>query len=313
MLLMMNMSLGKVFTNMPLVSVVMSCYNHERFVSEAIESVLEQTFADFEFIIIDNGSKDSSPKIIKDYSRKDDRIKASFHAENMGIPKTYNELMDNATGKFIARIDSDDVWVKDKLEKQLEVMEQDDNLVVWTEAEIIDAESLFTGQRFTQLYESAEKNGQIFDELLSGNYVFCSSMMYKRENLDGVRYDENINYINDHKFNLDLAYRYEYYFIPEVLSKYRLHGENTIFSDRAGWNRDCMVLGKSLVQDYGDRFNSNENRKSLVQLVFGTPVYKMFEEDPWNKSNLIYLVVLPFYAVNLLIRNYVQQMGKTNK
>ena len=126
---------------MPLVSVLMACYNHERFVSEAIESVLGQTFEDYELIIMDNGSEDGSLQIIKNYNKKDDRIKTIFNAENIGTPKSQNELIESAKGKFICRIDSDDVWVENKLEKQLEVIKQDENLVVWTEAEIIDVKA----------------------------------------------------------------------------------------------------------------------------------------------------------------------------
>jgi glycosyltransferase involved in cell wall biosynthesis len=289
---------------MPLVSVLMSSYNNEKFVSEAIESVLGQTFEDFELIIIENGSKDGSPQIIKDYSKKDDRIRIIFHAENIGIAKSQNELIENAKGKFICRIDSDDVWVKDKLEKQLEIMKQDENLVIWTEAELIDAESHSRGKTFTQMYKSLKKSGFIFDELLVGNYIFCSSMMFKRENLEGIRYKENIKFANDHQFNLDLAYKYKYYFIPEPLTKYRIHGSNTIFSDWGELCKDSMRLGKYITHEYGDELSSNENKKRLFHLVFTTPVYSAFKQDPWNKLNLIYGIILPFYAITLLIKNY---------
>ena len=172
---------------MPLVTVLMPSYNHERFVSQAIESVLEQTFEDFELIIIDDGSTDKSPQIIKNYLKKDDRIKAIFHPKNMGIPKTFNKLIDNAKGKFISYISSDDLWVKNKLKKQLEILKQDENLIIWTEGEIIDAENHPTGETFTQLYQSLEKNGNIFEELLSGNFILGSSMIFKKENLNGIR------------------------------------------------------------------------------------------------------------------------------
>ena len=298
---------------MPLVSVLMSCYNHDRFVSEAIKSVLEQTFQDYELIIIDDGSKDESPQIIKNYSKKDDRIKAIFHAENMGIPKTLNELIENAKGKFICCIDSDDVWIKNKLEKQLEVIEQDENLIVWTEGEIIDAESQSTGKTFTEKYNSPKKNGYIFDELIIGNFIFHSSMMYKRENLDDIKYNENIKYPNDHQFNLDLAYRYYYYFIPEPLAKYRIHGENTILKEVGRWCKDSMTLGKYITHEYGHKLTSNESKKKLFHLVFTTPLYSAFKQDPWNKSNFIYGIILPFYAINLITRIYFHQLTNKNQ
>jgi len=287
-----------------MVSVLMSCYNHDKFVGEAIESVLGQTFQDFEFIILDNGSTDGSTQIIADYEKKDDRIRAIFHENNLGIPRALNELIDSAKGKFLARIDSDDVWVEEKLEKQLEVMEQDENLVVWTEADLIDGESRSTGGKFTEMYESSEKNGNLFDDLLAGNFLFCSSMMYKRENLDGIRYNEHIRNLNDHKFNLDLSYRYDYYFVPEILSKYRLHGGNTIFSDMEGWYKDYMAIGKYIAEEYPDKLNSNENKKKLFHLIFTIPFNGAIKQDTWNRLNLIYGIKLPIYAINILIRSY---------
>lgn len=287
-----------------MVSVLMSCYNHDKFVGEAIESVLGQTFQDFEFIILDNGSTDGSTQIIADYEKKDDRIRAIFHENNLGIPRALNELIDSAKGKFLARIDSDDLWVEEKLEKQLEVMEQDENLVVWTEADLIDGESRSTGGKFTEMYESSEKNGNLFDDLLAGNFLFCSSMMYKRENLDGIRYNEHIRNLNDHKFNLDLSYRYDYYFLPEILSKYRLHGGNTIFSDMEGWYKDYMAIGKYIAEEYPDKLNSNENKKKLFHLIFTIPFNGAIKQDTWNRLNLIYGIKLPIYAINILIRSY---------
>jgi glycosyltransferase involved in cell wall biosynthesis len=290
-----------------MVSVLMSCYNHDKFVGEAIESVIGQTFEDFEFIILDNGSTDGSAQIIEDYEKKDDRIRVMSYNKNLGIPRALNELIDSAKGNFLARIDSDDMWVETKLEKQLEVMKQNDNLIVWTEADLIDAESRSTGNKFTQRYENLKRNGDIFDQLLAGNYIFCSSMMYKRENLEGIRYNEHIRNLNDHKFNLDLSYRYKYHFIPETLSKYRLHGGNTIFSDMEGWYKDYMAIGKFIAQEYGDRLNSKQSKKKLFHLIFTTPFYSAVKQDPWNRLNLIYRAKLPPYAIYTLIKIYVHQ------
>lgn len=293
----------------PMVSVLMSCYNHEKFVGEAIESVLAQNFNDFEFIILDNGSTDGSTQIIADYEKEDDRIRAIFHKKNLGIPRALNELIDSAKGKFLARLDSDDVWVNNKLEKQLEVMKQDENLIVWTEADLIDAESISTGKKFTQRYENLKRDGNIFDQLLAGNYIFCSSMMYKRQNLEGIRYNEDIRNLNDHKFNLDLSYRYKYYFIPEILSKYRLHGGNTIFSDMDGWYKDYMAIGKFIAQEYGDKLKPYQNKKKLFHLIFTTPFYSAVKQDPWNRLNLFYGLKLPPYAIYILTKIYFKQIN----
>ena len=120
----------------------MSSYNHEKYISEAIESILNQSFKDFELIILDDFSKDNSRAIIETYQRKDKRIKAFFHEKNMGIASTMNDLLSKASGKYIAFIDSDDVWDQLKLERQLAILEKNDSLVVWSEGEIIDENSV---------------------------------------------------------------------------------------------------------------------------------------------------------------------------
>ena len=168
---------------MVLVSVIMSLYNHEQFVSEAIESVLNQNFKDFELIIIDDCSKDGSRDIIKKCKAKDNRIKLILHKENKGIAKSTNDGLDIAKGKYIAFLDSDDVWKERKLEEQLKVLKKNENLIVWTEGEVINANSDPVGQTFTDMHWAMQrkKSGNIFNELLIINLIFKSSLILKKK------------------------------------------------------------------------------------------------------------------------------------
>jgi len=217
---------------MPLVSVVMPSYNHEKFLSEAIESVLGQGFDDFELIIVDDASTDSSRQIIQEYEVKDHRIQAILHECNQGISKTVNDGIEKSKGKFIGQIDSDDVWVPDKLAKQLAVLEHDEDLIVWSEGGLIDHAGQPVRKNFSEFqgFVSQKKSGNIFQELVKGNYIFGSTLLFKKTNLGNIRYDENLVYMNDYKFVLDLAREYEFYYIAEPLAKYRLHGDNTLLS-----------------------------------------------------------------------------------
>lgn len=108
--------------NNPKISVLLASYNHERFIKKSIESVLNQTFTDIEVIIVDDGSKDSSKQIIESY--KDNRIKAFFFEHNKGMSESFNFAVKQARGEYLARLDSDDFWELDKLEKQYEFMEK---------------------------------------------------------------------------------------------------------------------------------------------------------------------------------------------
>lgn len=110
--------------NKPVISVIMSVYNGEEFLEETMESVLKQTFKDFEFIIIDDCSMDNSLKILKDYASSDDRIKIIHNENNMGLQTSLNRGIDVAQGEFIIRVDADDVCRIDRFEKQYRFMKK---------------------------------------------------------------------------------------------------------------------------------------------------------------------------------------------
>jgi teichuronic acid biosynthesis glycosyltransferase TuaG len=214
----------------PLVSVCMQTWNSERFIGEAIESVLGQDFEDLELIIVDGASNDATRQIIEHYAKQDRRIRVIFHERNLGISRACNAGMEAAKGKFIAQIDSDDVWVADKLTKQLAVLERDEDLIVWSEGEIIGSAGLPLGKSFSERLgnnASTKKSGDLWQELLCSNYIFHSTVIYKKQNLGHVRYDEGILVLTDFKFLLELARQYQFYYIAEPLARYRLHGGNT--------------------------------------------------------------------------------------
>lgn len=237
---------------MPLVSVVMPSFGHARFVADAIVSVLEQSVDDLELLIIDDASTDDSRLIIERYREADRRVRAVFHDRNLGISRTMNEGVDAARGRFLASIASDDMWERRKLEKQLDVLSRNEDLVVWSDGTIIDSDGRPTGMLFAQLHGGPrrKRSGDIFDELLKGNFILGSSRIVKRANLDGIRRDERLLYLNDYRYAVDLASRYRYHFIEEPLVRYRIHPGNTVFRDLAGYYRDSVVLKRDLLSRY---------------------------------------------------------------
>ncbi len=110
---------------MPKISVLMSCYNHDKFVGEAIESVLNQSFEDFELLIIDDNSTDKTFDIVNSF--KDPRIKAFRNEKNFGMVFNTNSLIKKSSGEYIAIINSDDSWLPEKLQKQLDFLENNEN------------------------------------------------------------------------------------------------------------------------------------------------------------------------------------------
>jgi glycosyltransferase involved in cell wall biosynthesis len=122
---------------MPRISVVMSVYNGEKYLRQAIESILQQTYTDFEFIIIDDGSTDSSREIIQSYDDK--RIRLVINEQNIGLTKSLNKGIRLAKGEFIARMDADDISLPQRFEKQVAYLDSHPEVgVLGTYANIID-------------------------------------------------------------------------------------------------------------------------------------------------------------------------------
>lgn len=124
---------------MPTVSVVMSVYNGERYVAEAIESILAQTLTDFEFIIVDDASQDRSSEIIRSYEMRDSRIRALQHDRNLGAAAAFNFGLLQASGEFYARMDHDDISEPQRLQKQVEFLQRNPEIgLVGTHLRCVD-------------------------------------------------------------------------------------------------------------------------------------------------------------------------------
>jgi len=232
----------------------MLSFNHEQYIGTAIRSVLSQSYTDFELIIIDDASNDNSPLVIKEFATKDTRIKPIFHEKNLGIAKSLNEGIDVAEGTFIALIGSDDVWSIEKLERQIAELVKNENLLVWSEGLIIDQGGISSGEYFTRLHQVRErkKSGYIFEDLLWGNFILGSSLVFKKQNLGTTRFNEELKYLNDHQFFIDMAKKYPYLYIDTPLVQYRIHGHNTIIKDKEGHFRDLPKLFRYVLETYGD-------------------------------------------------------------
>ena len=281
----------------------MPAYNHEKFISDAIQSVLGQTLKDIELIIIDDQSTDGSRQIIEKFAQNDSRVKKIFHKKNKGIAKTINEGVKNSTGKYVALIASDDLWASEKLEKQVKILEEDENLVVWCNSAIIDSESNFTGEISSEKYKNATPHGYVFEDIIN-SWLSGSGIIMKRENIEDLQYNENLKYLNDTKFYADLAHRYQFYYMEEPLSMYRLHGDNASFgkiTDIKGWYQDSLLLCVYLFQEYGAELSY----KSLKNIFYKTCIIPFMigtQNDLINKFNVIYPIVIPLTFISLTIK-----------
>jgi glycosyltransferase involved in cell wall biosynthesis len=203
----------------PLVSVLMPVYNAERYVAQAIESILSQTFEDFEFIILDDGSKDASLKILKEYAAKDKRIRL-MNRENKGVIRTRNELLEQATGEFIAIMDADDVALPKRLSLQVEFLHANPHVVcVGGAHELIDEKG-----RFLTRLPLPEQDSQIQQLALAGHGSICNpcAMIRRAAMIEIGGYDETLACAEDLDIWLKLGEVGALANLEHTLLKYRL-------------------------------------------------------------------------------------------
>jgi len=207
----------------PLVSVVMAVYNTERYLAPAVESILAQTFADFELIIINDGSTDRSLRILKKYAKLDPRIHL-ISRENRGIPQTRNELLANAQGVLIAPMDSDDISPPDRLENQINFLRQHPTVTcVGGAYDWIDEAA-----RVLRHVQEPTSNPEIQQFLLAGRICICSGAAMMRRNavIQVGGYDESLPQAEDLDLLLKLAEIGELANLSVTTLQYRQHHQS---------------------------------------------------------------------------------------
>ncbi|MEG4457139.1 glycosyltransferase, partial [Microcoleus sp. N9_A1] len=211
---------------MPKVSVVMASYNHEKFVAETIQSVLDQTYQDFEFIITDDGSPDRTVEVIKKFA--DPRIKLFCFSKNHGACVAMNNCIKEANGEYIAVINSDDAWMPEKLEKQVKFLdEHPENGAVFGYAQFIDdySNDLGSDHHYNQIFIQPNRTRfewlRLFFE--SGNCLCHPSVLIRKQCYNEVGfYDERFAQLPDFDFWIRLCIKYDIFIMPENLVKFRL-------------------------------------------------------------------------------------------
>jgi len=213
---------------MPLVSVVLTSYNHARYLSQAIESVLAQTLKDIEVVAIDDASQDESPAILQRYA---DRVKVIQHETNRGTYASLNEGIAHTSAPCIAILNSDDLWLPEKLEKQVAVMETDARIgLVHTAFRPIDADGNPIDGNPLGVRFHPNPQGDLLAELLTRNLFITSSVLFRRECLERCGwFEERLFGMGDWDMWLRIAEHYRIGYVSEVLTLYRIHGQNTMY------------------------------------------------------------------------------------
>lgn len=211
--------------NQPLISVITPAYNAARFIGEAIESVQNQTYSNWEMVIVDDCSTDETVEVVENYRKNDARIRLEQLEENSGSAVARNTSMKHAKGRYIAFLDSDDRWLPDKLEKQLAFMQEKDIAFSFTTYVRMHEDGTLTNA----LSNTPASVG--YDDLMKRCVIGCLTVMVDRDKTGYVEM-VNIRTRQDYVYWLTLTKKgFLAYGLPEVLAEYRLV-DNSISSNK---------------------------------------------------------------------------------
>ena len=227
---------------MPKISVIMSVYNGEEYLREAVESVMNQTFSDWELIVINDCSTDSTASILEELSAKDSRVKVYPNEVNLRLPKSLNRAMTFASGKYIARMDADDICVPSRLAKQYEFMEKNPDIAL-------------ASCKFMTLKKegiaSGGCGGRVDDDSLRARLLFTNPILHpgiiaRAEVIKSLQYDPSFTCTEDMELWTRFALNgHKMAIQEEYLMLYRIHDKQITSTTLARQHDEVLRIQKT--------------------------------------------------------------------
>lgn len=254
------------------VSVITPVYNGEKFLEETIRSVLNQTFTDFEYLLINHASTDASMQIIQKYQAVDDRIRVVELSVNKGGPAyPRNEGIKAAKGEFIAFVDADDVWKEDKLQKQVEFLNFHAEIdMIYTTAEIIDEYGKIRQVKKQTLYIFLSKILTPKEMILYVNYINMNTLVIRNSIMNTFSEDKRLVAIEDWMFHIvNLANGHKGMMLNEPLIYYRVHASSISYRNTDKSYRKIFYMFAVLFMDSNISFRQFmiANMLNIVKLL----------------------------------------------
>lgn len=282
----------------PTVTVFIPCYNAERFISNTIESILLQTYQDFEILIIDDGSTDNSVGIIENYAKRDSRIRIMYNNVNRGVAYTRNRGIKEARGKYLATMDADDVAVPTRLEKEVQYLDSHKTVgVVSGYSYLIDEKGKKLGKQKKIKYTANEVRVCMF----FSNIIVNSASMYRLDIIrkHKIKYKNDFHGIEDYMFWCMLLNFTDIIVLDEYFVYYRIVQSGLTCTN----NRDCSFERiKCIEKVHKYMLESNhiyiKGNKCLL-----------YHPAPFFQNKIIRTVVILVYLMQILIQ--VRVMRKT--
>ncbi len=284
----------------PIVSIVMIAYNDGRYIADILNSILAQTFSNFEIILIDNSSTDNTAEVIAGFS--DPRLR-SFRNENVGLSEGYNIGIAKARGEYIAISNADDLWKAQKLEKQLELMQDESVGVVFCTADLIDDNGRQLSDEEAKNYpfnfenRTSEENYQRL--FFNSNYFCAPSALIRKELLQQRPFDAMLIQLQDFEMWLHLVQKKAFKTVQESCFQYRvrLDGSNLSLSQK---NKSRVAFELGIVyRHFFDNVDQNFFKRAFASHL-RNPDFNSTEELEFEKGFLYLKMQHPaIYALGL--------------
>lgn len=286
------------------VTVLMSVYNEEEYIEESINSILMQTYQNFEFIIIDDASTDQTVSLIKKYS--DARIRLIENIENQGLTRNLNQGLKLAQGKYILRMDADDVALENRLAEQIEFMEKNPQVVLsgaWLQC---------FGKK-NNVARTLTDNKELKVALLFGAVIMHPTFIIRKNIIDenGIAYNEKLRYAQDYGFTEAISHYGELANIPQILLKYRIHDKQVTVHKRVE-QRMCTNVTRRKMLENLNIFLMDEELDIWARFCMGESA-GFDEEETGKVGKLMRLIIKSNSEQKLFNENILKDAMESRK
>jgi len=284
----------------PLVSIVMNCYNSDKYLQEAIDSVYTQSYSNWEIVFWDNASTDNSAGIVKSY---DERIKYYLAPETTPLGEARNLALKKASGEYIAFLDCDDVYMADKLEQQVGLMQSKGYVMCYGSVAIIDENGKLIKKDIVK-----NKSGNVFSSLLIRYEINMQTVMLKKDFVvsNQLSFNTDMSYCPDHNLFMTIASKADVGVITAIVAKYRIVSNSlskkTIDIAPQEYRLTLDEISKSnpvLRQQLSNDFDCAYNKAKYYEIV--ADIYNNNKEQARYKLRTIFTSKIEYFLLYLLL------------
>ena len=300
----------------PSISIIMNCKNGEKFLKESLDSIVGQTYKNWELIFVDNASNDNSKKIFNYY--KDLRFKYIYIDKVVNLGQARQVALKNCSGDYIAFLDTDDIWFEKKLETQIKFFNNHEIGMV------ISNTIFFSTKKEKTFYSKEPPTGKVFYDLIKKYFISLETLICRKKYLDLLpfEFDKEYSMISDMDLTLRLSSICELAYCPQVLSKWRVHDESDTWNKKNLFFTEKLSLIEKLTLINNNFRNSYflENKKKFIENINFSQILNLVESENKLKKKeiikeifkkkmkfskfllLLILIILPFNKI--LIKFY---------